>query len=224
MLRHSGLALLLVSAVVAGCSRQPLAPDSIAGSDTGSAAGTGAAASANAASKDEASVHLFGTTTVVPGAYSTLIRNDRGVTMTFHTSGLVDGNGYTVWWIVFNNPAACTAGTAPSKCGLGDLPKPAVRASLVFATGHVVGNGDSANFGAWLGVGDLDAVLPNPPSPAGPYGLENARTADIHIVVRSHGPADPQLLPDQINSFLGGCSATNPCANVQGSTHDAQTR
>jgi hypothetical protein len=208
MLRHSVLALLLVPALVAGCSRQPLAPDSIAGSGTGSAA-----ASANAATKDESPVLWFSNHEPVEGAYSTLVRNDRGVTMTFHTSQLVPGNAYTVWWIVFNNPAACVGG-----CGPDDLTRPAAHASLVFATGHVIGN-DTANFGAWLGVGDTDGVLSNPPSPAGPYGLEDARAAEIHIVVRSHGPADPQLLPDQINSFLGGCSVSNPCANVQASIH-----
>jgi hypothetical protein len=213
MLRHSVLVLLLVPAVVAGCSRQPLAPDSIAASATGSAAGNGAAASANAATKDESPVFWFSNLAPVEGAYSTLVRNDRGVTMTFHTSQLVAGNAYTVWWIVFNNPAACSGG-----CGLDDLTNPAVRASLVFATGHVVGN-DTANFGAWLGVGDTDGVLSSPPSPAGPYGLENARTAEIHLVVRSHGPANPELLPDQISSFLGGCSASNPCSNVQASVH-----
>jgi hypothetical protein len=152
----------------------------------------------------------------IPGAYSTLIRNDRGVTMTFHTTGLVSGNAYTVWWVIFNNPSACVGG-----CGEDDLTNPAVRASLVFATGHVVGNDTAANFGAWLGVGDTDGVLPNPPSPAGLYGLENARTAAIHLVVRSHGPADPHLLPDQINSFLGGCSS-NPYMNVQASIHEPQ--
>src|SRR5215216_1898953 len=104
MVRKSLLTLVLVPAVVAGCSRQPLAPDSIAASGTGSAAGNGAAASANAASKNEAPVIPVGLmgAPAIPGAYSTLIRNDRGVTMTFHTSELKDGYAYTVWWIVFN--------------------------------------------------------------------------------------------------------------------------
>jgi len=224
MLRKRILMLIVVPAVIAGCSRQPLAPEAASGSAAALTASglPNPAASASAASKDTAPVFPFpmGSGPDIPGAYSTLIRNDAGVTMTIHTSGLVPGNAYTVWWVIFNNPAACVDG-----CGLDDLLDPvrsvATRVSLVFATGHVVGN-DTANFGAWLGVGDLRDVLPKPPSPAGPYGLENARTAEVHLVIRSHGPADPQLLPDQINSFLDGCS-TNSCANVQASAHLPQT-
>jgi hypothetical protein len=141
-----------------------------------------------------------------------LVRNDGGVTMTLHTSGLVPGNAYTVWWVIFNNPSACIGG-----CGMDDLARPAVQASLAFATGHVVGN-DVANFGAWLGVGDTGGVLSSPPSPAGPYGLLDSRTAEIHLVVRSHGSALPELLKEQISSFNGGCPP-NACMNVQAAVH-----
>ena len=218
MLRSTSVTFVTAACVcfaIAGCSKGPVAPDSSRGSAgtlTASPDGNGTAASPNAATRDTAGVFPFAGGPDIAGASSTLVRNDGGVTMTIHTSGLVPGNAYTVWWIVFNNPAACEGG-----CGLDDLTRPDVRASLVYATGHVVGS-DTANFGAWLGVGDTAHVLASPPSPAGPYGLEDARKAEIHLVIRTHGPADPAYLPAQISSFNGGCPP-NTCTNVQASMH-----
>jgi hypothetical protein len=44
----------------------------------------------------------------------------------------------------------------------------------------------------------------------------NARDAQIHLVIRTHGPAsaDPSILNQQLTSFGGGCMV-NMCANIQ---------
>jgi len=52
------------------------------------------------------------------------------------TSGLDINAAYTVWWIVFNNPSACTGG-----CGADDLGNPATAASAFYAAGFVTRNG-----------------------------------------------------------------------------------
>jgi hypothetical protein len=45
--------------------------------------------------------------------------------------------------------------------------------------------------------------------------------SEIHLVLRSHGPAmvdNPQVLQEQLSSFNGGCPP-NTCGNLQASIH-----
>ena len=66
-------------------------------------------------------VQLFSDDSVVAGASSTLLRTRNGVSIQLNTSGLEPGAAYTVWMVVFNNPAACSDGI----CGEDDvLPPP----------------------------------------------------------------------------------------------------
>lgn len=69
-------------------------------------------------------VVLFMTTTEVPDAWSALVRSDNGVAATFHSGGLAPGSTATLWWVFFNNPAACVDG-----CNAPDLANPAVLGS-----------------------------------------------------------------------------------------------
>ena len=197
-------------ALFTGCSstQPPGAPESAiapAGLAASSGSNIAAAQSANAADRDTVPVHLFMSSVVVPGASSMLVRNDNGVTGTVHTDGLTAGNAYTMWFVVFNNPAACVGG-----CGADDLGRAGVNSSVVYGAGHVVG-GEGNNFAGWLGVGDTDGAI------AGP-GLLNSRGAEIHLIIRNHGPAMPGLIDEQIHSFNGGCPP-NSCANVQAAEH-----
>ena len=48
-------------------------------------------------------------------------------------------------------------------------------------------------------------------------GLTDAAAAEIHLVVRGHGPAaihDPEMLEAQTSTFMGGCE-TLGCVDVQ---------
>lgn len=146
--------------------------------------------------------------TFVEGAWSSLVRNDAGVTMTFHTSTLEPGAAYTVWWVVFNHPEFCSA-----PCNANDFGNAAVQASRAFAAGHVIGSDGRANFGGHLEVGDASGFLD------GPWGLTNPRGAEIHLVARTHGqPLTGELLQAQTSTFNGGCEPGQPyppatCAN-----------
>ena len=82
----------------------------------------------------------------VPGASSTLVRTQDAITMTIHTSGLDPGAAYTVWWIIFNNPGACSDGV----CGLDDFGNGAAAPPLLWAAAHVIGNSGVGNFAAHL--------------------------------------------------------------------------
>jgi hypothetical protein len=177
---------------------------------------------ADPATRDVSPVIVFGTPDLVPGAWSALVRTDEGVAMTLHTSGLGPGSATTVWWVVFNNPEFCTHGQFGLRCGEGDLPPfggdPAVQASVLWATGNVIGGAGIGDFGAYLGEGDTTGARFGP-------GLIDARRADVHLIVRTHGAAIPGLLAEQISTFDGGCLPGEPnfgqCRNVQASPHEA---
>jgi hypothetical protein len=156
-------------------------------------------------------VFVFGNPSqTIPGATSTLVTHDAGATMTLHTSQLSPGHAVTVWWVVFNQPQACTGGVGGLRCGESDLSNAAVQASVLYAAGRVVGRRGTGHWGAHLAVGDTDGALFGP-------GLLDPTTADIHLVVRDHGPADPALLPAEIHSF-DVCNPT--CTDVQASAHE----
>jgi hypothetical protein len=173
--------------------------------------------------QDVSPVGLWMSPAVVGGAWSKLVRNDNGVGVTVHTSGLVPGSADTVWWVFFNNPSACLHGMFGARCGLGDvLSNPASLPSVQFAAGHVIGGDGVGNYGAYFSAGAT-------PDCAGfglpCNGLLDARTADVHVVIRSHGDAIPGLVAEQISSFNGGCLPGEPnvgqCQNVQDSVHEA---
>ena len=147
---------------------------------------------------------------------SKLVRSNQGVTMNIRTSGLDPMAAYTVWWVVFNNPDACE-GEGP--CGPEDLFNPDVNGVVLYAAGHVIGSDGIGNFGGHLAEGDTSGDSPPAPFPGLEDGLVDASVAEIHLVVRTHGEAIPGLVPEQIQTFLGGCGV-NACADQQFAIHD----
>lgn len=141
----------------------------------------------------------FGNPTNLLGGAATLFRSPHSLDATVATSGLDPNAAYTVWWVVFNNPRDCVEG-----CGGDDLARPEVRASVFYATGFLTANQGTANATAHLKAGPLpqgvDVVLG--------HGLErkNGLRAEIHVVVRSHGPIIPGMVAKQISTFDPGCT------------------
>jgi hypothetical protein len=181
----------------------------------------GSAAQAAPAERSTSGATVFMSPTVIPDAWSALVRTDDGVSMTFHTTGLTPGTAATVWWVFFNNPSACRLGMFGATCGLGDLANPEVQASVQFAAGHVIGGEGVANYGGHFSVG-ATPVCAGFGLPCA--GLLDARRADVHLVVRTHGPAIPGLVDEEISSFNGGCLTGEPnvglCRNLQASVHE----
>jgi hypothetical protein len=139
-------------------------------------------------------------------AVSNLVRTGHGVSMTIRTN-MLDPGTYTNWFVIFNNPGAC----ASFPCTGPDLALPAVNGSVLFATGNVVGESGNGGFAAHLSEGDTTGALFGP-------GLLDSRAAEVHLVVRYHGPVIPALMPAQINSFGGGCFVF-ACVDVQAAVH-----
>ena len=163
-------------------------------------------------------VTVFGSPTVVPAAGSTVSRNNEGAYWNISTSSLPVGEVVTLWVAIFNNPAYC----AQSVCAPPDLANPFVVGSLQYAGGQIVGPNGRADFSGYLGEGDGTGgyqLFPSMQIPA--PGLVDTRGAQIHLVMRKHGPAsaDPATLQAQLSGFTGGCNVTGACANIQASIH-----
>jgi hypothetical protein len=145
-------------------------------------------------------------------------RLNRGSALNFRllTTRLEPQHAYTIWWVVFNHPEHCAgaATSSPLRCGMADMANPEVDASALFADGGVVGRFGVGWFSGSLQVNDPTGAIMG-------TGLKNPSGADVHFVVRDHGPAsaDPEILYQQTHTF-GGC---NPdCADVQTSVHQAR--
>jgi hypothetical protein len=122
---------------------------------------------------------------------STLTRTDSGIAFSLTTTGLEAGHAVTIWWMVFNPD--------------GPL-------SVQYAAGHVIDDAGVPEFGGSLRVGDTEGVINGGP------GLLDAQGANVVLVVRDHGPADPGRVDEQIHT-IGACNPT--CTDLQMSMHTA---
>jgi len=100
----------------------------------------------------------------------------------------------------------CTGG-GPGVCTAADLRNPAAQASLLYATGQRVRSPERVSFAAALGKASTIGVESG-------YGLLDLTKAEIHLVLRTHGPMLAGLLDQQATTFNGGCPP-NSCGNLQ---------
>jgi hypothetical protein len=151
---------------------------------------------------------------VVPASGTILVRNRDSVFATIHTAGLPPGAAVSAWIGVFNNPRHC----ATRPCTATDFDNPDVRGSIINMGGQIIGADGAATYGGFRRVGDTTGIFQGRGTRE---GLLSTRRAEIHLVMRSHGPAimnDPDMLRQQLSMFNGGCPP-NTCANVQASVH-----
>jgi hypothetical protein len=148
---------------------------------------------------------------VAPGTGTILVRTNEGVGATVHTFGLVPGNAHTLWVVIFNNPKKC----ATDPCTPADLSNPDVQGVMFSGSGQIAGEDGTADFGAFRAVGDSSGKVEGTAE-----ALEKPFKAQIHLAVRSHGPAsaDPAVLQQQLTTFNGGCPP-NTCTTVQFAPH-----
>jgi hypothetical protein len=139
-----------------------------------------------------------------------LNRNGNGFTVNVMTTDLTPGYTYTLWAVVFNIPGECTDG-----CDEPDIFDPDVMADVLYIAGHVAGSNGKGNFSGHLMEGDdSGSIFPLPGVSNTPIGLIDKDAAEIHFVVRCHGPKIPGEVDDQINTFMGGCD-TYTCEDIQ---------
>lgn len=171
---------------------------------------------ANAAKVANEASYQFGTNEVVGS--STLLRSPSGVSFSFESYGPADGsalNGHmtTIWLVVFNKPEHCTPEGGDNihpACSLDDVMNAmsgginAPEIDVLYGTGNIIGNGANAHFAGYRKVNDLNR------STFG-IGLTDIDNAEIHLVLRSHGPLTSGYgenmgnVAESIGSFIGGC-------------------
>lgn len=162
----------------------------------------------------------------VEGGFARLTRYENGATVAFNTSNLVAGDVYTVWWVIFNDPQNCSNGA----CDLddifamedGSIPRDDVgnrvmnmdaiaqaNISVQHASGALSVDG-SLSASASLSEGIVPGIVFGP-------GLIDSQSAEIHLVVRTHGPLQADAYADQLSTFGGGCEPMDaaPCDDVQ---------
>ena len=147
-----------------------------------------------------------------------LTRTKTGVGFLYNTKDLEPNAPYTVWWVTFNRPRRCFE---PYQCGAEDFANAAAQPGVFFATGRTADAQGQANFAGQVDYGELpdgeDQVpFPDLDRPIWPG-------AEIHLVIRAHGPAlpDPADLNAQLTQFNGGCPP-NDCVDVQASIHQVK--
>lgn len=161
------------------------------------------------------------------GGKSVLTRTPGMVTVVVEGANLEPGDAYTIWWVVFNNPAECS-----DECGEDDIftesgalniaGVEAAEIGIGNATGNIAKADGTAEFGAILRPGPFADTGHQLLFPAGLVGdallTASGNNAEIHIVIQSHGQArgGPQLL-SQLTYFEAGC--TPFCEDVQFSVH-----
>ena len=130
----------------------------------------------------------------INGSSARLTRGDNSVSISVNTTGLPVG-AYTTWWVIWNNTAECGGGAAPLLCGAADLGSPSN--SVFFASGGVTNRNGVGNFGATLNEGGIPGDLNDLPNSnpddqvriSNGNGLGDAQTAEVHYIIRYHGPA-----------------------------------
>lgn len=198
--------LILIACLMFGCeSESPIAPnsqlDQITSADE-------QLATADAKINTKSTAEIFNLVTDEMIGESTLHRNGNGLTINFKTSGLMPGHAYTLWWVVWNKPENCET---PGECVESDFDNALqVEVQLRYAAGSVAGNNGKGNFSAHLKENDDSGSIHELFGLPSFGGLQDADAAEIHAVLRSHGPKIPGQVNEQINSYEGGCVVNFP--------------
>lgn len=203
MLTKKVLLVLLVGFVFASCSKEDSLSSDSSFIDSSNVEGTQLKA---AATHCETTVidAMSGNPT---SGTATLLRTNNKISMTFKVDGLNPGHAYTIWWVIWNKPEECTT---PYACDVVDFDmSEVVEVDALYAAGHVVGNSGKGNFSGSLKESDTSGSI-NDLFALPAYGLQDARTAEVHLVLRDHGPKIPGQVNDQINFYPGGC-VTGDC-------------
>ncbi len=157
-------------------------------------------------------LYTFADSEPVVDATARLVRGADSLHTRTDTRDLDHGHVVTLWWVIFNHPEKC-AGDGCGEADLFDGPDgpTGVGPSCVYAEGSIVGGNGQARFIDRLAVGEtrdscIDFFVDAVDGLEGEdHGLTNPSGAEVHLVVRSHGPRIPGQIDEQRGTFAGGC-------------------
>ena len=144
------------------------------------------------------------------GGTAKIVRTNKGISGNFssplaNSVGSAEGLAVTLWLIIFNNPNEC----ATTPCSEADLFNPSVEPDAIYGAGNIIDDSEVASFGFSLKAGDNSGSIADlfgmPTDDGDPFGLINPRGAEVHYVLRLHGPMIPLEMPAQIKTYGGGC-------------------
>ena len=132
---------------------------------------------------------------------ATLFNTGTRLTVNIVDRHLEANNAYTVWWIIFNDPSGCVDG-----CGGPDIfaELATANAIVVNATGGVSSSLGNLVVTAWIDASG--ATSGSGQILAGDPTTLDIANAQVHVVIRSHGPAssDATILAKQTSTVGGG--------------------
>ncbi|MGI9623390.1 MAG: hypothetical protein ACR2PK_11180 [Acidimicrobiales bacterium] len=184
-------------------------------------------APAGAAGTDNSPLQSFEDGSAIgKGAHTSLKRSSDSIDVAVHSRNLVPGNAYTVWLAIFNDPAGCVDG-----CDGGDVfpGSPAAVSVIWSGVGGVANGGGNLNARASLSEGNPEGyqqLFTSLGAGALDPGFVDAEGAEIHMIVRDHGPSTGSA--DQVSTFEGECTAPSSeelgngsyvCVDIQFSLH-----
>ncbi len=140
-----------------------------------------------------------------------LRKKGKGVAMALKTHMIAD-HAATIWWIIWNSPENC----ATTPCGLtnadfdnaGTGPG-GTALSMMYAAGNIIRHSGVGTFHGYLKEGVIQGSI-NDQVGVPDLPLLDAKKAEIHLVVRSHGPRIPGMEGVQTGSYFGGCTTNFP--------------
>ena len=159
------------------------------------------------------------------GGESRITRTSNMIVVLLEAENLVPGDAHTIWFVVFNNPEACTDGMGnPGPCDDNDFTPDTIAAAQIAvgnATGNVAKTDGTAEFGGRLvqneNLGGHQVLFGAGFS--SPYLLTaDPDDAEVHLIVQSHGQArgGPSLL-EQLAYVDSNC--TPKCEDIQFAVH-----
>lgn len=162
------------------------------------------------------------------GGKSHLTRTESMIVVTLEAAGLVPGDAYTLWFIVFNNPGGCS-----DPCGEDDIFNPdgtlnvegvqSAQIAIGNATGNIGKSDGTSELGGRMvqgaGTADHGHQVVFGAGLASDVMLTAAPDdAEVHLIVQSHGQGrGGEKLREQISRLEANC--TPACADIQFTVH-----
>ena len=138
-----------------------------------------------------------------PGSKAKIVRSDDGFRYRYRARNLNPGHAYSLWVVVFNDPASCEGpcGGDDARGGRGD-------AQIFGRTGAVANDMGKANIRGHVGLAaEIDGWIDG-------GGFTNAMGAEIHFVLNDHGPVIEGREHEMTNTYRGGCSDDSPFPGI----------
>lgn len=132
----------------------------------------------------------------IAGTNALLVTGPDGASMHLTSRDLTPGHAVTIWFVALQKPELCVKNPCTPKEAMG---MPEMETVAVNGGGTVVGADGTVEVSAHLPVGDVPTNLFETDFVA-------PETAEYHLVIHDHGPLIPELAPDMLSSFRGGCT------------------